>query len=137
MSARGPNSFDFAGSVGSTFGAWLPLWSVGSTGQSLPSGHTGTAVGLAIALVWAYPRGRWLFPVLALLVACQRVQAGAHWLSDVLAGGVVGCLVALVCLDVGPIPRAFNRWEAVWKARDEERERKRAETGRKMTNEES
>jgi len=112
-----PHHFDFAGSVWSTFGDWLPLGRVGSTGQSLPSGHTATAVALAIALVWLYPRGRSLFPALAALVACQRVITGAHWPSDVLAGAFVGCLFALFCLEVGPAASAFGRWETRWKAR--------------------
>jgi len=110
-----PHSFSFEGPVWSTFGGWFPLGSAGSTGQSLASGHTATAVGLALALVWLYPRGRWLFPALATLVACQRVQSGAHWLSDVLVAAAVGCLVSVICLYVGPIPRAFDRWEAGWR----------------------
>jgi len=110
-----PKHFDFQGPVWSTFGEWLPLGSAGYPGQSLPSGHTATAVALAIALAWLYPRGRWFFACLAVLVACQRMETGAHWPSDVLAGAAVGCLMAVLCLDVGPLAEAFDRWESRWK----------------------
>lgn len=112
-----PGSFHFDGSVWQTFGAWMPPWESNAALQSLPSGHTGLAVGLAIALIWIYPRGRYLFPVLALLVACQRIQAGAHWTSDVLSAAAVGCLVSWAVLEVGPLPPQFNRWEADWRDR--------------------
>lgn len=127
VSRTRPYAFDFDGSVWQTFVGWFHLGKSNAAIQSIPSGHTGLAVGLAIALLWIYPRGRYLFPLLAALVACQRVQAGAHWLSDVLTAGAVGCLVALVVLYVGPIPRMFCRWEAVWKVRDQERERRKTE----------
>ena len=42
-----PYAFDFQGNVWTTFGRWLPA---ADMGQSLPSGHTATAVGLALAL---------------------------------------------------------------------------------------
>jgi len=112
-----PHSFPLANpdaTVWDTFGSWLPLGGVGSEARSLPSGHAGTAVGLAIALVWLFPRGRWLFPLLAALVACQRVQSGAHWLSDVLAGAAVACTFSLFCLGSGPISHALDRWERQW-----------------------
>lgn len=93
-----PRDFDFSGTVADTFGDWLPLASAGSRGQSFPSAHTATAVGLAVALVWLYPRGRRLFITLALLVACQRIQCGAHYLSDTLVGAALGFLIAMTCL---------------------------------------
>ena len=93
-----PHHFDFLGSVWSSFGPWLPLGSLGSASQSFPSAHTATAVGLAVALICIYPAARWLFCVLPLLVAYQRMDSGAHFLSDVLCGAAVACLVATVAL---------------------------------------
>jgi len=91
-----PHHFSFEGGVWTTFGGWLPLTGAGSGGQSFPSAHTATAVGLAVALVWLYPAGGRLFAALAVLVACQRIAGGAHYLSDVLCGAAVGILVARV-----------------------------------------
>jgi len=110
-----PYHFSFQGDVWSTFGGWLPLTGAGSAGQSFPSAHTATAVGLALALRWLYPNGRWLFPTLAVLVGCQRIESGAHYLSDVLCGAAVGCLVATVCLRPGAVSRLFDALEARWK----------------------
>ena len=114
-----PEAFDFGGGVLSTFPGYMPLavtgedWaSVLRSGQSFPSGHTATAVALALALGTLYPRGRWWFLVIALLVACQRVESGAHYPSDVLCGAAVGNLVAAYAF-VGAAPgRIFSRWEA-------------------------
>jgi len=66
--------------------------------RSLPSSHTATAVGLAVALAWCFPRGRWLFAGLAALVAVQRVEIRAHFPSDVLFGSAVGWVFAQVWL---------------------------------------
>ncbi len=74
--------------------------------QSFPSAHTATATGLACGLAFFYPRGRWLFIVLALLTGLQRMHAGEHYLSDVLAGAAVGTFVGM--LTTSPLP--VNRW---------------------------
>ncbi len=72
---------------------------VGSAGSSFPSGHSAAAAAcwMAIALV----AGRWLpRPVrpwlsivavgLAVLVGASRALLGVHWVTDVVAGLVVG-----------------------------------------------
>ena len=49
--------------------------------------------GYIHAAVGCLPRSRcW--------VACQRMQSGAHFLSDTLFGAALGCVVAAVCLNV-------------------------------------
>ncbi len=93
-----PLDFDFEGDVWTTFGQWLPA---GGLSQSFPSGHAATAAGLALGLAVVYPRGRWLFLLLAVLVACQRLECGAHFLSDVLAGVAASCLTVACCLRLG------------------------------------
>ncbi|MGA2032490.1 MAG: phosphatase PAP2 family protein [Thermoguttaceae bacterium] len=84
--------------VSMTFGGWLPGAHTESVYQSFPSGHTATATGLALALLSIYPQGRRLFPILAMLVGCHRVECGAHFLSDVLCGAALGCLVTAGCV---------------------------------------
>lgn len=81
--------------VAQTFGEWLPLAHNGSLHQSFPSAHTATAVAMAWMLSVLYPRGRWWFGTLALLVGAQRVLGGAHFVSDVLSGAAAGWLVAV------------------------------------------
>jgi membrane-associated phospholipid phosphatase len=93
-----PHHFDLLGSVWNSFGPLLPLGSLGAPNQSFPSAHTATAMGLAISLMVIYPSARGLFCLMPLLVAYQRVDCGAHYLSDVLCGAAVGCIVAAVTL---------------------------------------
>lgn len=88
--------FDFQGDVWSTFGQWLPLFGGGSAGQSFPSAHVATATAFAIVLGAVYPVGQRIFLVLAVLVACQRVESGFHFLSDVLVGAAVGLVVGVM-----------------------------------------
>lgn len=106
-----PCAYDFAAGVWGTFRGALPLVSAGSAGQSFPSAHTATAVGLAAALAWAYPRGRTFFAALAVLVACQRVIGGAHYPSDALCGVAVGWVTATYLLRRGRLAAWFDRWE--------------------------
>jgi undecaprenyl-diphosphatase len=62
---------------------------------SFPSGHTMTAFSIALVVSYFYPslEGPLLF--LALSIAMSRVVLGMHFLSDVLAGVVLG--VGLGC----------------------------------------
>jgi membrane-associated phospholipid phosphatase len=106
---------DFHGPVWETFRGWLPLLGGQSGMQGFPSAHTATAVGLAAGLIWLYPQGRLLFTLLAVLVGCQRIVAGAHFPSDVCAGAAAGCLAATFLLDVGRLPVWFDRWESRWR----------------------
>ena len=49
-----------------------------------------------------------------MLVACQRLQEGAHYVSDVVFGAALGTPVAALCLYRGPITALFDRREALW-----------------------
>jgi len=84
------------GHVWQTFVGWLPVMSQdwGYAVQSFPSGHTATAVGLAIGLASLYPHGRWLFASFAVLTALQRIVSGAHFVSDTFVGAAVAFFVA-------------------------------------------
>jgi membrane-associated phospholipid phosphatase len=105
--------------VEATFVGWLPMLH-GDAGrphghaiESFPSAHSATAVGLAIGLSALYPGGRWVFALFALLAMAQRIEAQAHYLSDVLAGGALGCVVGAACLrfqlgGCGPEGREVN-----------------------------
>ena len=105
-----PHHFDFLKGVWSSFGPWLPLGSLGSPNQSFPSAHTATAMGLAIALMIVYPAARWLFCLAPILVAYQRMDSGAHFLSDVLCGAAVGCVVASMTIRARWLDRQYSEW---------------------------
>jgi membrane-associated phospholipid phosphatase len=60
------------------------------TNLAFPSGHANTAFATATALAILFPRARWLFLSIATMTAMERVAENAHWLSDSLAGAVLG-----------------------------------------------
>ncbi len=65
---------------------------------SFPSGHTLHAVSFSIVAVCAYPPLAWLLAPFTVLVALSRVVLGLHYPSDVLAGAVLGGVLATLVL---------------------------------------
>jgi membrane-associated phospholipid phosphatase len=86
------------GDLTTTFTGFFRFAAGGSAHQSFPSAHSATAIGLAVALSAAYPRGRVWFFVMAALVGLQRVQTSAHFPSDIFAGAAVGWIAAHLLL---------------------------------------
>lgn len=67
---------------------------------SFPSGHTITAFAMSISLSLFYPV---IFPVLlfcAVSIAASRIILGMHFLSDVLAGSVIGSALAYAAFQI-------------------------------------
>jgi undecaprenyl-diphosphatase len=63
--------------------------------SSFPSGHASTSFGAAVALSLLAPRAAlWALP-LAALIAFSRVHLGVHYWEDILAGALLGTLVAV------------------------------------------
>ena len=68
------------------------LW--GKERVSFPSGEAATALALACVLTRLFPRWWPLFYAAGTLAAAARLVNGAHYLSDVAAGALLGILVA-------------------------------------------
>jgi undecaprenyl-diphosphatase len=71
---------------------------------AFPSGHTAAAFGSALALGRIWPQGRVLWWTLAVLMGYSRIYVGHHYPLDVVAGAVVGVLLALWVLGGRRIP---------------------------------
>lgn len=65
---------------------------------SFPSGHTLHAVAFTIVLLAYYPAMAWLVVPFTALVALSRLVLGLHYPTDVLAGALIGTLVASASL---------------------------------------
>ncbi|MBP8048010.1 MAG: phosphatase PAP2 family protein, partial [Anaerolineales bacterium] len=71
--------------------------------HSFPSGHAARA--FLIAVVGSALAPPWLATVLwvwAPLVSLARVAMGVHYLSDIVAGGILGSIVGLIGLQIYP-----------------------------------
>jgi membrane-associated phospholipid phosphatase len=79
--------------------------------QSFPSGHSAAAVALALSLALLFPRGQWVFLVLAVLACLQRVVFDAHWPSDVLAGAAIGVWAVAIVFRTAWAERLFSKIE--------------------------
>ena len=88
--------------------------------RSFPSGHTATAVALAVTLALAWRNVWWrgaLF-CFAALIALGRNYIGAHHLSDICAGAAIGWAAAIVmwrvCLVLRHRVRDVEGWRRAW-----------------------
>lgn len=61
---------------------------------SFPSGHTLHATAFTLVAITYYPSLSWLLIPFTLLVALSRMVLGLHYLTDVLAGFLIGSMVA-------------------------------------------
>jgi membrane-associated phospholipid phosphatase len=76
--------------------------------NSMPSGHATTAMALAFVLSLFFPRGRLVWIALGVVLCLSRVAVNAHFLSDIIAGGMVGYLT------VGYLRRFWNMGRFTW-----------------------
>lgn len=65
---------------------------------SFPSGHTMHAVCFTVVALAHYPTLAWLLIPFSLIVAASRPVLGVHYPSDVLAGGLIGALIAVLVI---------------------------------------
>ena len=97
---------NFSGGILESFHGWMPLASLGYMGQSLPSGHTATAIVLGIVLCRRWPHATWAFIALVTMSVAQRLMHAHHYPSDCLWGAALACLIAVVALH----PRLAGGW---------------------------
>jgi membrane-associated phospholipid phosphatase len=74
----------------------LQLLGPNSDFWSFPSGHTATAVALAVAFSILWPRLMPAWAVFAALIGFARIGGTYHYLSDVLMGGALAGITTLL-----------------------------------------
>ncbi len=75
-------------------GAWIvlpdPVIEIYRSSYSLPSSHAANTAAQALWWGWAYPKTRWVWWGLAVIIGYSRVYDGMHWPGDVVMGWIVG-----------------------------------------------
>jgi len=78
-------------------------------GFSFPSGHATIAAAMATVLAFHFPHARVLVFVLAVLAGLSRVYFGVHYMTDVLAGFLLGGIIGAISLAVEMIILKINK----------------------------
>ena len=74
---------------------WRKIWLLFPT---FPSGHLRETVGLSVVLAYFWPAARWPAALYATIVAFTRLLLGAHYPTDVAAGGFIGAMDGFVAV---------------------------------------
>ncbi|HEV3410043.1 MAG TPA: phosphatase PAP2 family protein [Chthoniobacterales bacterium] len=72
--------------------------------NSFPSGHTAAVTGLLVPLIIWRRRLAWAALLLVCVVGAARVYLGAHHSSDIVAGALLGVIVAIAVVRRLPAP---------------------------------
>ncbi len=65
-------------------------------GKSMPYAHAANAFGQAVFFSYFYKKARIYLYTYATLIALSRVFVGVHYLSDIIAGALVGTIAAFI-----------------------------------------
>lgn len=63
-------------------------------GYAFPSGHATFFMALALAIFFSYKKAGYVFIFFALIIGLARIVSGVHFPADILAGFILGTLVA-------------------------------------------
>ena len=70
----------------------------GSGWDSFPSGHAAAAIAVATVLAAKFPRARWFILAVAVAIAASRIVRGSHYLTDVVGGAALGCVMGAIAV---------------------------------------
>ena len=71
---------------------------LGVADYSLPSSHATVAFAVAALLTQEFPRVAWFFYLFAIGTSLSRVYLEKHYLSDVIAGAILGYIIGNIIL---------------------------------------
>jgi membrane-associated phospholipid phosphatase len=82
---------------------------VGDDIGSFPSGHAARISAFAVVLWLGLPRGCWLYAIIAVPMLVALVAMNYHFVSDVIAGSVLGALVGTWAARLSRVDRITAR----------------------------
>ena len=82
-----PNHADFESKVD------LNFFTLESSYHSFPSGHSSTIFIVCLILGATFLKLKYFFYLFAFIVAISRVVVGAHFITDVIAGGLIALII--------------------------------------------
>ncbi|MDP2908311.1 MAG: phosphatase PAP2 family protein [Nanoarchaeota archaeon] len=78
---------------------------------SFPSMHTAAAFSLVPILDKEFPKLKWFWITMAILISFSRVYVGVHYVSDTLAGCMIGLLIGYGIIQIEKKYGTAIRWK--------------------------
>lgn len=82
---------------------------------SFPSGHATLAMAMAVVFAHHFPKARGSVYLLAVLVGFSRIYFGVHYLSDVLAGFLLGAVIGYLSIYLEKAVLSVTNGVDIWK----------------------
>lgn len=88
----------------------IPL--VKALGSSFPSTHAAAVFATLPILDKEFPIFKWFWIPLAIIIAYSRMYVGVHFLSDIIAGGLIGFISSSYIVHLEDKYKFFKRWHS-------------------------
>ena len=81
-------------------------------GSAFPSAHTAAVFATLPVLDKEFPMFKWFWIPLAIIIAYSRIYVGVHFLSDIIAGALIGFLAASCIVHLEEKYKFFKKWRS-------------------------